>query len=140
MPSVREAVPVNQSGSEGAEMNKIQKLYYLNLLNEIVPGWEMEYKFHPKRQWRADYCNQELQILVEIEGGVFIGGGHVRGAMYIKNCEKYNAASMLGWVVLRYALDKREVARMNNELREYLKLPLDNRKNRPILSSVKETE
>jgi len=33
---------------------------------------------------------------------VFIGGGHTRGVIYGQNCEKYNAAAIGGWRVLRF--------------------------------------
>ncbi len=61
-----------------------------------------EHVFHPVRKWRFDFAWPEKKLAVEIEGGVFSGGGHVRGAMYRKNCEKYNAAAELGWTLLRY--------------------------------------
>jgi hypothetical protein len=42
-------------------------------------------------------------IAVEIEGGLFTAGRHVRGAAVEKDFEKYNAAAKLGWRVLRYS-------------------------------------
>ena len=47
------------------------------------------------------------KIAVEIEGGAYAGGGHVRGAKYRKDCEKYNTAVLMGWRILRYS-DKRD--------------------------------
>jgi len=37
--------------------------------------------------------------------GLWSGGRHVRGNGYTKDCEKYNAASILGYIVLRYTAD-----------------------------------
>jgi len=65
--------------------------------------WEVEYKFHPKRRWRFDFAFPLIKIAVEIEGGVWSGGRHTRGAGFIKDMEKYNAAVLLGWRVLRYS-------------------------------------
>jgi very-short-patch-repair endonuclease len=42
---------------------------------------------------------------VELEGGVWTGGGHTRGKIFNANCDKYNAAAALGWVVLRFTTD-----------------------------------
>lgn len=74
----------------------------LALLNHIVKGWTTEFRFHPTRKWRADFCHPVLKIIVEIEGGIFIAGRHSRGSGVIKDMEKYNAAVLLGWKVLRY--------------------------------------
>jgi len=37
-----------------------------------------------------------------LDGGVYSGGGHVRGKGYESNREKDNLAIELGWVVLHY--------------------------------------
>ena len=64
--------------------------------------WESEFKFHPLRKWRADYCFPRSKLLVEIEGGFWSGGRHGRGGGAIKDMEKYNAAAILGYAVLRF--------------------------------------
>jgi len=79
-------------GEEGLEMQ---------LRAERITGWEREYRFHPTRKWRFDFAFKGLMLAVEIEGGVFIRGGHVRGALYEDNCEKYAEALCLGWKVIR---------------------------------------
>ena len=60
-----------------------------------------EYKFHPTRKWRFDFADLATMTAIEIEGGIFSGGRHTRGAGYAKDCEKYNAAVHLGWRVFR---------------------------------------
>lgn len=66
--------------------------------------WQLveEHRFHPTRKWRFDYAWPTKRLAVEIEGGVYSKGGHVRGKHYQSDCEKYNAATLLGWRVLRY--------------------------------------
>lgn len=61
-----------------------------------------EFRFHPVRKWRFDLAWPEHKVAVEMEGGVWTMGGHTRGKIYRKNCEKYNEATILGWRVLRY--------------------------------------
>ena len=61
-----------------------------------------EHVFHTTRKWRFDFAWVAERLAVEIEGGMFKGGGHQRGRAYQKNCEKYNAATVMGWRVLRY--------------------------------------
>jgi hypothetical protein len=66
-----------------------------------LPEPMREFKFHPTRKWRFDLAWPELMIALEVEGGTWISGAHVRGAHYSKDCEKYNNATQMGWKVYR---------------------------------------
>lgn len=70
---------------------------------------EREYRFHDQRAWRADFAWPELRLLVEVEGLTAAGGRHQRIAGYTADLEKYNAAALAGWRVLRFT--PRQVAR-----------------------------
>ena len=72
------------------------------VLKSLGLEWVSEYRFYPVRKWRFDYFLPVLKIGIEIEGGVFSGGRHTRGAGYSRDCEKYNQAQICGFVVLRY--------------------------------------
>jgi len=63
------------------------------------PELEKEYKFDSGRQWRADY--RIGQWLIELDGGVYSNGRHVRPAGYIGDCMKLNAAALQGYRVIR---------------------------------------
>ena len=66
------------------------------------PELAREYRFHPARKWRADYCHTATKTIVELEGGIFSGGRHSRGGRsFLADIDKYNAAAMLGYTVLR---------------------------------------
>jgi hypothetical protein len=75
-------------------------LYQLQLSG--LPAPEREFLFHSKRKWRFDFAWPDLLIAVEVEGGIWTGGRHVRGSGYEGDCEKYNTAQMEGWMVLRF--------------------------------------
>lgn len=64
-----------------------------------------ELQFHLDRKWRFDFAFVPEKLAVEIEGGLFVGGGHSRGKGYESNLEKYNQAVLMGWRVLRYSTD-----------------------------------
>lgn len=66
-----------------------------------LPKAEKEWRFHPERKWRFDYAWPDKKIAVEVEGGVWSGGRHTRGAGFIKDMEKYNTATVMGWKILR---------------------------------------
>jgi len=73
----------------------------LHLRAESIPH-RAEYRFDPKRRWRADFAIPGKKILIECEGGTWTNGRHNRGDGFEKDCEKYNAASEQGWTILRY--------------------------------------
>jgi len=62
-----------------------------------------EFRFHLKRLWRFDWAWVEPQyrIALEVEGGVWNGGAHLRGKHFLSDVEKYNEASLAGWLLLR---------------------------------------
>ena len=70
-----------------------------------LPEPVAEYRFHSVRKWRFDYAWPEQLIALEIEGGVWVKGRHVRPSGYEEDCRKYNAAAALGWRVLRATPD-----------------------------------
>lgn len=61
-----------------------------------------EYKFHDTRQWRFDISIPSLKIAIEYEGIMSRKSRHTTIIGYTKDCEKYNAATIAGWRVLRY--------------------------------------
>ena len=51
------------------------------------------------RKWRADFKIGNL--LIEVEGGIWVNGRHTRGKGFINDCEKYAEALCLGYRGLR---------------------------------------
>lgn len=66
------------------------------------PALEREHVFHPERRWRFDFALVDRRVAFEVEGGQWTGGRHTRGLGFAADCEKYNAAAMAGWRVLRF--------------------------------------
>ena len=80
-----------------------KQIYIIKLLEEVTPcGWEAEYKFHDVRKWRFDFALPFHKIAIEINGGVWTGGRHVRGSGFINDMEKLNMATKTDWKVLQY--------------------------------------
>ena len=59
-----------------------------------------EYQFHPTRKWRFDICWPDNKVAIEVDGGIWIAGGHNRGAQIKKDWEKRNTATVMGWRIL----------------------------------------
>ena len=62
-----------------------------------IPAPEYEHAFHPTRKWRFDLAWPAERVFLEVDGGIWIGGGHNRGAQLLKDWEKRNAATVMGW-------------------------------------------
>lgn len=75
-------------------------------LQALKIKFEQEFYFHPERKWRADFHLIDKKILVEVEGGIWSGGRHTRGKGYLGDMEKYNAATMMGFQVIRFSTDQ----------------------------------
>lgn len=70
-----------------------------------LPDPVLEYRFHDTRKWRFDACWPEQLVAAEYEGGIWTGGSHTRGKRYQGDCEKYNAAQLMGFRVYRFTYD-----------------------------------
>lgn len=75
-----------------------------------------EFRFSPDRHWRSDYAFPEpdKMLLIEFEGVTYFGknkdgsmrlGRHQSAKGYVRDIEKYNAAALLGYRVLRFSAD-----------------------------------
>ena len=68
-----------------------------------LPPPVREHRFHPKRKWRFDFAWPPRLLAVEVEGGIFKRvSRHSRGMGFVQDTDKYNAALLLGWRVLRF--------------------------------------
>lgn len=87
-----------------AERNDKYRFVPLCISNGL-PAPEPEHRFHSERRWVFDYAWPDHWIAVEVEGGIWRkgGGAHSRPSNIERDIQKYNAATMAGWRVLRYA-------------------------------------
>lgn len=89
--------------------------------SHLIPYYQTEFKFHPTRKWLFDYvwigctcsgefhhgkscgmaCLENARLALEVEGAVWTGGRHTSGAGFVKDMEKYNEASAMGYRLIR---------------------------------------
>lgn len=84
---------------------------------ELGFTYNREFRFHPQRKWRFDFAFEtdtitvgtlagmgtyKKRYAVEIEGGIWTNGAHVRGKHFESDLRKYNEAAKLGWTVIRF--------------------------------------
>lgn len=77
--------------------SKLEEALAFQLETENIP-FEREYRFC-QRRWRYDFYIKP-KLLIEVQGGVWINGGHNRGSGYEKDCEKMARALEKGYIVL----------------------------------------
>lgn len=53
------------------------------------------------RDFRNDYLHVESRTIIELDGGVWNNGAHVRAAGFIKDCVKLNMAALARYYVIR---------------------------------------
>jgi very-short-patch-repair endonuclease len=73
---------------------------------KLDSGLVREHRFHSSRLWRFDFAFPDRKIAIECEGGVWTGGRHNRGKGAVADMEKYNEAALLGWRILRFAVNQ----------------------------------
>jgi very-short-patch-repair endonuclease len=83
----------------------LEQLFDAQIAAAFLPTPVAEHRFDASRRWRFDRAWCVAKIAVEIEGGTWVKGRHSRGAGMRKDAEKYNAAVMQGWRVLRFTGD-----------------------------------
>ena len=85
-------------------MSHLSEKLLAGIREHPVPQPVTELKFADQwgRAWRFDLAWPELWLAAEVEGGQFVNGRHNRGASFAKDAQKYNAAALLGWRLLRF--------------------------------------
>lgn len=85
---------------------KWEDLLAMHIRSWGLPEPETEYRFDDVRRWRFDFAWPTFMVAAEVEGVLppwaGAGGRHQRAAGYANDAEKYNAAQLSGWTVLRF--------------------------------------
>ena len=88
-----------------------------------LPAPTAEYRFDKIRRWRLDLSWPARKVYAEVDGGIWVGGRHNRGAGYEKDCEKLNAAALAGWRGFRFTTAMVKSGAALNVLRTALEQP-----------------
>jgi very-short-patch-repair endonuclease len=99
-------VTARPAAAAGVRESQLETHLRLALAAAGLPRAEQEYRFHPDRRWRLDFCWPALKLAVEIEGGIYRGGGHTSVTGVKRDLEKGNALTMAGYRLLRFHADQ----------------------------------
>lgn len=87
------------------KQTKLELTLSVQIEQAKLPAPERELMFAPGRRWRFDFAWPEKALAAEIEGGTWVKGAHSRGKHFESDAEKYNAAVLSNWRVLRFTCD-----------------------------------
>jgi very-short-patch-repair endonuclease len=85
-----------------ARGNEAEQVLAYQCLSDGFPLFEQEYRFHGERKYRLDLAFPSRKIGIEINGGIWHGNAHSSPLMILRDMEKANLLTLLGWRVLRY--------------------------------------
>lgn len=105
---VRTGNKKRESGKKSAKSETKPDVFVTFVKQELGIDLQQEYQFHAERKFRFDYACPELKIAVEQEGGIWLkgGGAHSRPQNILRDMEKYNLATSMGWKILRRTPDQ----------------------------------
>ena len=110
-------------------MSKLEEELALQLTLAKFPKPIREYRIFSKikkvglikKKSRCDFVWPAYMLIVEVEGGIWTNGRHVRGTGFIADCEKYNEATLMGYKVLRVTAEHIKSGQALNWIEEALK-------------------
>lgn len=118
MPKKAAPEAIKKSVKKPSVKTTLEDAFAMFLVRENFPVFCREYKFHATRKWMFDFAFDEYRIAFEIEGGTWLRDSrHTHPIGYAKDCEKYNEAAILGWIVIRATSDMLKSGLAEEQLR-----------------------
>lgn len=128
-PAVRAKIQPKRRATKSAVLKQLRDAsqaatrdaFYAMLKRNKLPTPVTEFRFHGERMWRFDYAWPPQKIALEVEGGIWTQGRHTRGKGVLGDMQKYNAAAVLGWRLLRCTPDQLDGLGIQEALRKVLR-------------------
>lgn len=91
---------ISEAGRKKRDAGEDALAYQLDLCGI---RYQRQFGFAPGRKYRADFRIGKL--LIEVQGGNWSRGRHVRGRGYENDCRRLNVATGLGWRSMWFTSD-----------------------------------
>ena len=95
----RRATPAGEAANDSEPVWLAQVRLVVALVSPLPS--ETEYRFHATRKWAFDFAVPALKVAFEYEGIFSKKSRHTTVSGYTGDIEKYNAAAIDGWTVIR---------------------------------------
>ena len=87
--------------------SELERAAYTMMKQEGLPLPQTQVRFMAGRRFRADFCwPAPARVILEVQGGTWNQGGHVRGRGYESDCVKSNLAQLEGYLYLQATTDQ----------------------------------
>lgn len=91
---------------ETIKISELEAQFLAQVQASKLPPPRQQVELIEGRKWRYDFVWEEpYYVVVEIHGGVYSRGRHVRGKGFTEDRRKINAATLSGWLVLEYTAE-----------------------------------
>lgn len=80
-------------------------LWRLRAANVALPD-EREYRAIPERRFKWDFAYVSHRLLIEVQGAVWVKGGHSTGTGINRDCEKLALATINHWYTIAVTKDQ----------------------------------
>lgn len=102
-PALPPALAELAKAAKRAKAEKLERALAFHIAAAKLPKPTRQHRFHPSRLWRFDFAWPSHKFAVEVDGGIWIHGGHSRGSGQLADMEKQAEAVILGWRLIRVA-------------------------------------
>ena len=85
--------------------SQYEDILYQMFLTSTLPVPVRHFHPWPKDSHECDFCWPTQKLIVEVEGGIWIGGRHVHPSGFIRDIAKYNRLTLDGYRLLRVTTD-----------------------------------
>lgn len=82
-------------------MSQLEDLLAFQMKAAKLPTPEREVVFAAPRKFRFDFAWPHVMLALEVDGGEWVQGRHVRPGSFRKDAEKMSLAAIKGWRVLK---------------------------------------
>ena len=84
---------------------ELEDRFLWQLRGASLPEPVAQFLFDSERKYRFDFAWPGRKLAVEIQGGLWVAGGHGGGKRALEDYRKHNEAVRLGWIVIYIAAD-----------------------------------
>ena len=109
----KEQAEIKRKKKKQKEKERIEAIHrkFMDWLTLNGLAYVREYYFNKAKKygepdWHSDFYLPELNLIIEVEGGIWNNGGHVRPIGYLGDIDKYNAITMADIKLLRIDTDR----------------------------------
>jgi hypothetical protein len=81
-------------------MSHLEDLLVWHIRARGLPPAKREWRIVGDRRFRWDLAWPDARLAVEVQGGIWIKGGHTTGGGILRDIEKHNLATLAGWRIL----------------------------------------